>query len=372
MLNRAELKEIASANGQGYFVSLYLNVDPAFNKKGDHLVHFKNMMKNTIDSLDKAVYKKVKPDLEKIDNYVLANKRLFRKGLVILSSTESSFWKEFHLGVPVRHELVIDKTPYTKPLFDIMDTYPRYAVLLVDRESARIFIIHLGEIIEFGEIFTAGIPGKHKKGGWSALAQSKYERHTDYHISMHLRDVLDKLDSFLSGEYIGRLIIGGADETVALVKGMLHKTVLNKVIGTIKIDKFAKNDEVLNKVGPVLSAFERIKEEETVEELITLSMKNENAVLGIDNVIHALQEQRVMTLILLKDYQGKGHVCPSCGFLTAQSVQSCPYCKGITEPVDYIIDLAAEKAIRQGAAVEVVSVSKKLKDAGGIGAFLRF
>ena len=34
MLNMSELKEIASMNGKnGYFVSLYLNVDPIFNKK---------------------------------------------------------------------------------------------------------------------------------------------------------------------------------------------------------------------------------------------------------------------------------------------------------------------------------------------------
>ena len=45
--------------------------------------HFKNMMKGKIETLDKAVYKKVKADLEKIDNYVLANKRMFKKGLAL-------------------------------------------------------------------------------------------------------------------------------------------------------------------------------------------------------------------------------------------------------------------------------------------------
>lgn len=372
MLNSTELREIASMDGKGYCVSLYLNVDPIFNKKGDHLVHFKNMMKNTVDSLDKAIYKKIKNDLEKIDNYVLTNKRLFKKGLALLSSSENSFWKEYHLGVPVRNELIIDKNPYTKPLMDIMDTYPRYAVLLVDKESARIFVIHLGEIVEYGEVYTPDIPGKHKKGGWFALAQNHYARHIDYHIGLHLKDVIEKLDSFLSGEYIGRLIIGGSDETVSMVKGMLHKTVLDKVISTVKIEKFAKNDGVLRKVEPIVSAYEKKKEKETVEDLIARSMKNENAVLGLDNVIHALQEQRVMKLIVLKDYKDSGYSCRSCGFLTAQHVDSCPYCKGEIEAVDYIIDLATEKAIQQSAFVEVVSDEKKLRDAGAIGAFLRF
>jgi hypothetical protein len=42
------------------------------------------------------------------------------------------------------------------------------------------------------------------------------------------------------------------------------------------------------------------------------------------------------------------------------------------EMVDYVVDLAGEKAIGQGALIEVLTDNKKLKEAGGIGAFLRF
>lgn len=372
MLNRTELREIASMEGKGYFVSLYLNVDPMFNKKGDYMVHFKNMMKNTIETLDKAVYKAVKDDLGKIGSYVLSNKRMFRKGLALLSSEGNAFWKEYNINVPVKNELIVDKTPHTKPLMDILDNYQRYAVLLVDKESARIFTVHLGEIVEYGEIHTPDIPGKHKKGGWFALSQNHYERHIDYHIGMHLKDVVEKVDSFLSGEYIGRLIIGGSDEAVSMVKGMLHKTVLDKVIGTAKAEMFAKSDEVLRRVDPIVSAYEKKKEEETVESLIAKGLKNENAVLGLDNVVNALQEQRVMKLVFAKDYKASGYNCSSCNYLSVQKIDSCPFCNSRMEAVDYMVDLAGQKAIQQSALIEVVSESKKLLDAGGIGAFLRF
>ncbi|MEW6162001.1 MAG: Vms1/Ankzf1 family peptidyl-tRNA hydrolase [Nitrospirota bacterium] len=373
MLSRAELKEIASMERKdGYFVSLYLNVDPMFNKKGDYMVHLKNMMKNTVESLDKTIYKRVKVDLERIDNYVLTNKRMFKKGLTLLSSTENSFWKEYHLGIPVKNELIIDKTPYTKPLMDILDNYQRYAVLLVDKESARIFVIHLREIVEYGEVHTPDVPGKHKKGGWFALSQNHYARHIDYHIGMHLKEVIEKLDSFLGGEYIGRLIIGGSDEAVSMVKGMLRKIILDKVIGTVKIEMFAKSSEVLAKVEPIVFNYEKKKEEETVEKLVTGAMKNKDAVLGLENVLNALQEQKVMKLVLIKDFRTSGYSCSSCGFLTIQKVEPCPYCKGEMEIVDYIVDLAGEKAIRQGALVEAIIENKKLADVGGIGAFLRF
>lgn len=372
MLNSAELKEIASMDGRNYFVSLYLNVDPIFNKKGDYMVHFKNMMKGTVEALDKAIYKRVKDDLAKIDNYVLSNKRMFKKGLALLGSSESSFWKEYHLGVPVRNELTIDNVPNIKPLLNILYNYQRYAVLVVDKESARIFVIHLGEIVEYGEVHTKDIPGKHKKGGWFALSQDHYERHIDYHVGLHLKDVVDRLDSFLSVEHIGKIIIGGSDEAVSMVRGMLHKTVLDKVIGPVRIEMFAKPDEVLNKVQSIVLEYDKKEEEKTIEDLVARTLKHDKAVLGINDVLDNLQKKRVMKLVILEDYKTSGYGCKSCGSLTAQMTDKCPFCQGKMESVNDIADLAEEMAILQDALVEVVAGSRILMDAGGIGAFLRF
>ncbi len=40
--------------------------------------------------------------------------------------------------------------------------------------------------------------------------------------------------------------------------------------------------------------------------------------------------------------------------------------------VKYFVDLIAQKAVEQGALVDVVARNEKLKEAGNIGAFLRF
>ncbi len=42
------------------------------------------------------------------------------------------------------------------------------------------------------------------------------------------------------------------------------------------------------------------------------------------------------------------------------------------QKVDYIIDLAAQKAIEQGASVEVIYGNDKFIKTGSIGAFLRY
>jgi peptide chain release factor subunit 1 len=373
MLSREELREIAKIRGNGaYFVSLYLNVNPMTNVKYNYMIHVKSMLKQTADKLDKSILKKVSDDFEKIESYVLTNKTVFKKGLAILSSGENKYWKEFHLSVPLKNEIIVDTTPYIKPLLDVIDNYQRYAILLVGKESARIFTVHLGEIDEYTEVHSDDVPGKHKKGGWFSLSEKSYERHTDHHVTLHLKDVLKELDAFLSGEYVGKLIIGGAEEAVTKVKSMLPPSVSDKIIGTFQAEMFANTNEILKKVEPILQSFEVRKEAETIDELITKAMKNENAVIGIENVLNALQEGRIMKLIILKDYKQAGLSCTKCESLTIQNVTSCPYCKGDMQKARYIVDLMAQKAVEQGALVNIVARNQKLQESGSIGALLRF
>jgi peptide subunit release factor 1 (eRF1) len=104
----------------------------------------------------------------------------------------------------------------------------------------------------------------------------------------------------------------------------------------------------LKKIAPVISTYEQKKREEIVAELIEKAIKNELAVVGLDNVLNALQEQRVMRLIIEKDFKANGYGCISCGYLTPQEIQSCPFCKGRMEPIDSLIGMAGEKAIHCG------------------------
>lgn len=373
MLSRDELKDIAKMKDEGrYFVSFYLNVNPSTTVKDNYVIHVKNMLKETVENLDKGVLKKVKPDIDKIESLIITNKRVFKRGLVVLSCQEKKFWREYHLAVPFKNQIIVDTTPYVKPLLDILDNYQRCAILLVDKEAARLFLVHLGEIEEYTEVRTEDVPGRHKKGGWFSLAEKSYERHTDYHVGLHLKDVMRELESFLSGEYVGRLIVGGPAEAVTRVKSLLPQGMTEKVIGTFQAEMTANSKEVLKKAEPLIHDYEKMKENEDIEELLTKAMKNENAVIGIENVLAALQEGRVMKLIVSKDFHHSGLSCRQCNYLSIQDIKSCPFCRGSMQEQKYLVDLIAQKAIEQGAFVEVASENMTLRNAGSIGAFLRF
>jgi peptide chain release factor subunit 1 len=373
MLNRVELKDISKAGGNGaYYVSLYLDVNPATNPKGDYLIWFKNEMKRTAGSLDKSVLKAVEKDLLAMEAYIQGNKREFKKGLAIISSRENDFLRTYHLSVPLRNELVVNRSPYINPLMDVLERYRRYAVLIVDKESARIFVVHLGEITEYGELHTDDVPGKHKKGGWYALSQNHYERHIDYHVGLHLKDVAGRFERFLMGEEIDRLVFGGSEDAIIRSRELLPGTISEKIIGTFSAGMFENNAGILSKVEPVLSAYERNLEEETLTELIQKAMKQERAAVGLENVLRAVQEGRIMKLVLERDFRSDGLRCTGCGALTTRKIEECLYCGGALETVSHIVDFAVQKAVEQGAEVEVVSGTGDFRRAGRIGAFLRF
>jgi peptide chain release factor subunit 1 len=155
----------------------------------------------------------------------------------------------------------------------MLERYQRYAVLLVDKEQARIFVIHMGEMTEYSETRTEDVPGKHKKGGWFALAQTHYDRHIDYHVGLHLKDVIKKFEPFLKGEDINRLILGGPEEAVLKTRALLPKSVQNKIVGTFHAGMFEGTLDVLNRAGPVLKGYEDKAESETVRELIERAMQ---------------------------------------------------------------------------------------------------
>lgn len=372
MFERKDVEKLEKISFEGScIVSLFLNVSPQDRKKQAYISKFKNLVK----ALPEEKFNKCKEDFNKIESFLQTERESFKKSLVIYSSVKNNFWVRYDLNVDIKDDLIIDKTPYTTPLFDLLDNYQKYGVVVVDKRTARVFLVFLGDIEEYGMLHHEDVPGKHKKGGWFALAEKRYERHIDYHVKMHLKDVLDKFSDFLKDKEIRRLIIAGPDEAISEFIDIIPNEIKQKIVARTYIEKYASKEEVLEKVLPVIEEYERSKESKTVSELITRSLKNDNAVLGVDDVLKYLRDKRVMKLIVAKDHKVDGFICENCGFATTQSVECCMECGSCVMKSDNLIEKAIEMALEQAAMIEVVKDENdkdKLIQYGGIGAFLRF
>ena len=372
MLDIEELRTVAAINpGENYYVSLYLNVDPVTNPNGEYLVQIRTMLKETAAGLEKPVFRKVSEDLELLENYFLTQKPQFKKSVCLITQSSGGFWKEYHIAVPVQSGIYVDTTPYLKPLLSMMDAYPRHLILLLSKDEARMFVVQMGEVLEYGEVLTPDVIGKHKKGGWFALEQDRFERHTDFHVGLHMNEAIKQLSGFVQKQGISRIVIGGPEETLSMGKEKMPKELEDRIIGQFHAGMYENSREILDRARPVIDAYERSEKEKTVDELVTRAHKNKGAVLGIDDVVLMSGEKRIMTLVVDPQLKQEGYACGNCGAI-ALGPENCRWCGGDMHGVNYLIDLVMEKTVENGGRVEVVPENEKLRTSGKIGAILRF
>ncbi len=373
MFTKEDLTRINHMGSEGnLYTSVYLSVNPVTNPKGEYFVNFRNLAKAEFDKLGSAEQKVIKEDIKKIEAYIKSGKTEFKKALAIISSTPLDIWEVYHLSVPLKNHVVIDKTPYLKPLASILEQYHNYVVALVDREHAKLFRIHLGEIAEYAEHFTPDIPGKHKKAGWYGLEENRFKRHIEAHIHFHLKDMVKHLEEIWKRGEVSHLMLGGSEESILLFNKMLPQPITAKIAGTFTADMHAGNDEILEKSMHIIKNTGKTIEERLVDELVTRTSKNGSAAIGLDDVLSQMQSGNIHHLIYIEGLSASGFKCSSCNFLTVQDMKTCPYCSTELEKIEHLIDFAIQKAIDQGAGISAIISSVKLKEAGSIGALLRY
>lgn len=375
MLTREEVSELMSLpDGGHYYCSLYLDVDPATNPRAEYVTRLKNLLRDAVPVIeDREQRHALAYDLERLTNYVALARSDFKKGLAIIACGPVDVWREYHLAIPVRDVLVCDRRPYLKPLFALLDDHQPYVIVLVDRRSARLFVVHLGEIVEYTEENREDIPGKHKKGGWFALSQTRYARHIEHHVDRHLEGVAGLLEKMLSSGYIGRVAIAGPVEAVSRFRSFLPAEAENKILTFFKEEMVVDRGDLLAATRSVMREVERAMEDQFVEEITAAVAEGGRAVIGLDDVASSAVQGRIRKLAVASGYQSSGYRCQDCGHLFTTANGHCPYCNGTMEEIPRLVDLVVQMAADQGALVEVVRQGHPvLARAGQIGALLRY
>ena len=95
-------------------------------------------------------------------------------------------------------------------------------------------------------------------------------------------------------------------------------------------------------------------------------------VIGAENTIKYLMLDQVKILIYDSDFEIPGYVCEKCGYITINQQAGCPYCDGKMIYYNDITDEVIETALNQGCELIEIRENQRLKDAGNIGAVLRF
>ncbi len=366
MLTETNLRELVDFNASDPVLTVYLNTEPTEGNADTHKLHLRNMFKGI----------HLPKDEKALELYFDHEYSWTGRGVAVFSCAPRGFFRAYPLGIPVYNQVHVGDRPSVKPLTDLIDVYGGYGVVLVDKQGARLFFFHLGELREqegvLGEIV------KHtKQGGASTFpgrrggtaGQTHYE---DELVDRNMKDTVDYTVHFFEENRVRRILIGGSEDNVAMFRGMLPKTWQSLVMGSFPMSMTVAHPEVLAKVMQVGMEAEKRQETRLVEALITSAAKGNEAVVGLENTLTAINDNRVQSLFVAQGFRKAGYRCQNCDYITFRSMESCPVCEGKMEPTDDVVEMAISKVMRHGGNIEIVHDNVQFEKIGEIGAMLRY
>ncbi|HBB94801.1 MAG TPA: hypothetical protein DC054_05370 [Blastocatellia bacterium] len=377
MISRRDVEALMERDVQpdSPVLSVYLNTDQsdAANIQRAFAVVFRNMLREVDGPDDKTKQEQLKNDAKTVLRF-LDDYREPRRSLVVFCDSSQDFFWVRDLSVNVRNTLRWRDTPYVRPLLELMDEHERYGVVLTDRAHARLFTIFLGEIEEYTEAFVDSDVTHIKTSGTDHLrSQMNIQRKADLHARWHLKEVAQTMSRLAGNLEFDRLILAGTVEATSELQRLLPKALRARVVGKVALPVEANISHVLEETLKIEREVEQRRESDLVEQLITAAHKKQNAVVGLEHTLLALQEWRVWQLVYSEGLNLRGSQCTNCEALTA-SDEPCPYCSHAVRAVNDLIQLAAERVFDLEGKVEQVRgpAGARLKEVGSIGAVLHF
>ena len=189
-------------------------------------------------------------------------------------------------------------------------------MLVTNRRAARLFV-GPGDALEETDRFVDDVHSEYEKQGWSP---SKFDRSVEQEVKDHLANAADLAFDVYKKRGLDRVLIGAPDELVAELKGKLHPYLRERIAGRISVDiENASVDDVCSAAKPLISEHVRKCEREALDRLAQGVGTGGRGAAGIAEVLDALNQARVETLLIAENFKAGGRVDFQAGLLLPES-----------------------------------------------------
>jgi len=323
-------------------------------------------------SLRGEVWRGVEESLIKIESFLENELLSDTRGVAIFARFGAyPFFLPLQFRVPLPNWIVVDSTPNVYHLVELKDTYHRYVISLISRESARILEVNLGSVTE--QIWKER-PGLQKRIG-HAWTREYYQNHRKERTDHFVKEMVKILNQLMSAGGHTHLIIVGDPQMTSRVRKNLPSHLTAKLIETLIA---SDNTKISDVVAATLNFFIQKEEKESqalVDRLQREINTNGLAVVGTTATLNALSQGQVDFLLMSSGYApDPGWLCTTCGAIEVNPVRpdACPYCEDNEIREVNMKEEMVRMAERGGCRIEIVNQSDLLTRFGGVGCLLRY
>jgi peptide chain release factor subunit 1 len=248
MFTETSLRMIRDFSANDPVLSLYLNTEPSQGNADTHRLRLRSMLKDI----------PLKQDVEAIEMFFNYKYEWTGRGVAVFSCAPAGFLQALPLAVPIKDYLQIGSRSAVEPLEQLLEEYSNLGVILVDKQGARLFHFHLGELIEqegflgdqVKQVKDGSSTSSHGLRGGS-LDGSRNMRET---IDRNLREMAEESAHFFQAKKIRRIMIGGTDENISRFRNFLPKSLQSLVVGSFAMSMTVSHADVLQKVLHVVQS----------------------------------------------------------------------------------------------------------------------
>jgi peptide chain release factor subunit 1 len=370
-ISESRIRDLAGFKGEDAPVtSVYLDVDGRRRIRArDCELALERMTRPERERQRQDGHDSVCADLTRIEDHVKGGvDRSRTRGLALFSCSAHDFWEVVELAVPVRDRLVVNHTPYVRELEAVVARHERFAVLLADRQRARLFLFQQGELLEKQEELDL-LPRHDDDGG--QLGKDQVAGHTAAAAHRHVKRAAGAAFGLHQEQGFDHLVLGGPEEVRAELERELHAYLRERIAGRVHLAVAATDDEIRLAVEEVETGVEGAREAAIVDRLRHAVGSGTTGAAGLDAVLDALVARRVDTLVVSEGFEAPGWRCRACAWVGTRG-RRCPVCGTDMEEAPDVVEEAVEEALAQACRVAVCRDNADLDVLGRIGALLRY
>lgn len=363
MFHQVDLRALAEKNSADRaFLSLYIKDRDGLKRLASRIRSMETLLAAQPDEADH-----LKENLKLVEDWLAANKKQTGP-LCLFACWLEDYLKVIPLAVaPPKEEILLDSSPYIRPLAEMQDEYETFAVVAADNKAARIHLVASATAIE-DEKIKGNIKNHVRVGGWS---QQRYERRRDKDILHYAKEVAEALAELEKNEPFQRLILVGGREAIDAIEKQLPKHLADKLVGDKVLDLKQGEQSINQEIFDLFFEEERRDEAALWKLIRNRSLSGGLAVTGIQPVLDSVQQGRVEQVLVNRGLQAAGMRCRQCETLFLPA-DNCPGCGSQdlfeVDLVNEIVELLAKTS----AAADFCDPIPGLSEVGGIGALLRY
>jgi peptide subunit release factor 1 (eRF1) len=284
----------------------------------------------------------------------------------------SGSWREIlPFAVPFPDTFVIADTPRLRPLVRALGEAPRAAVVFVDGESARLTALTAQGVAEDVELETGDVVGHHRRGGWSLLLQSRYQRHIHEHRRRHFDAVAHALADLVDHYGVRAIVLAGELRNLAVFRAHVPPRLADRLVGDVAASRHEPTSMLAQRALELIRHRDAGHAAASVDAVLIDAAAGGRAASGVEATIDALNRGTVDRLYLLASYGEDGRICLGCHALQRGEDVACRWCAAATHALE-LGEAMVQRVLAAGGDVASIDGHAALERAGGVAALLRY